>query len=49
MNKNILTHVKSVVNIKGTDKFVRFISSKAKKNKKNLIISVHLAQLLLNY
>ena len=34
MNKNILTHEKSVVNIKGTKKFVKFISSKAKKTKK---------------
>ena len=49
MNKNIITHEKSVVNIKGTEKFVEFISSKAKKNKKKLIILVHLAQLLLNY
>ena len=35
MNKNILTHEKSVVNIKGTEKFVKFISPKAKKTKKN--------------
>ena len=34
MNKNILTYEKSGVNIKGADKFVKFISSKAKKTKK---------------
>ena len=31
MNKNILTYEKSGVNIKVADKFVKFISSKAKK------------------
>ena len=31
MNKNILTYEKSGVNIKGADKFDKFISSKAKK------------------
>ena len=36
MNKNILTHEKSVVNIKGTEKFVEFISSKAKKKQKKI-------------
>ena len=44
MNKNILTYEKSGVNIKGVDKFVKFTSSKAKKQK-NSIIQVYLAQL----
>ncbi len=35
MNKNILTYEKSGVNIKATNKFVKFISSSANKTKKN--------------
>ncbi len=48
MNKLTLTYEKSGVNIKATDRFVNFLSSKTEKTKKigNLIVLVILAQLI---